>query len=52
MSMVVHEFFQVKLMSGFYAMMIRMTNISFFVILTLLTPFSTPHHEKQIMEKS
>jgi hypothetical protein len=49
MSVVVHEFFQVKLMSGFYAMMIRMTNISFFVI---LTSFFIPHHEKQIMEKS
>jgi hypothetical protein len=47
--MVVHECFEVKLMSGFYAMMIRMTNISFFII---LTPFFIPHHEKQIMEKS
>ncbi len=49
MSMVVREYFQVKLMSGSWAMMIRMINILFFVI---LTPFSTPHHETQIMEKS
>ena len=49
MSMVVNEFFKVKLMSGFYAIMIRMTNILFFVI---LTPFIILHHEKQIMEKS
>ncbi len=39
MSMVVHEFFQVKPMSGFYAMMIRMTDMSFFVILTPFDPF-------------
>ncbi len=43
MSMVVHEFFQVKPMlgfyAGFYAMMIRMTDMSFFVILTPFDPF-------------
>ena len=47
MPMVVYEFFQVKLMSGFYAMMIRMTNISFFIILTPFNPMKS-----KIMKKS
>ncbi len=41
MPMVVYEFFQVKLMSGFYAMMIRMTNISLFIILTPFDPMKS-----------